>query len=223
MANKISLSGLKGCGKSEVAKAIMEEGDFTLLSFAKPLKDFLSLVLLWDNKPEEVKEALYGEDKDNALVNISLRPVTLLYPMYKVLGQVYEDDAVDKFVTWATKFNEGEFVGKKVSGRRLLQTVGTEFFQGTYGPSFWVSRMREILDKIEGNVVVDDTRFNHEALLLRIQGFKMVNIISPRWKDAAFLEHPSEKGPDINFDIHFLNDKELGKDPIYKFIRGELL
>ncbi|MEM5878096.1 MAG: hypothetical protein QXF12_04410 [Candidatus Aenigmatarchaeota archaeon] len=64
----ISLSGPRGSGKSTVATYLVEKYGFVEETFAKPLKDFLSSLFLWDRemmegKSEEMRKR--REEKDS--------------------------------------------------------------------------------------------------------------------------------------------------------------
>ena len=223
MANKISLSGSKGCGKSAVAKQFLHkypDTDPVILSFAQPLKIFLTEILSEVNEPEVVHEALYG-DKDNTYVKtkgISRQDVE--YAMMELLGALKVDQTTNRFVAWA---QESGLVVDSVSGRELLQKVGTEFFRHRIRDTFWVDLMQQsILDNEGCTIVVDDTRFPDEFRLLKSMGFVMMNIINPYEiyeKDTHISENSLEG---VKFDITFVNDKALGKQHLFDFVENNL-
>ncbi len=222
MANKISLSGSKGCGKSAVAKQFLykyPDTDPVILSFAQPLKIFLTEILSQVNEPEVVHKALYG-DKDNTYVKtkgISRQEVQ--YAMIEVWGGLRVNQITNKFIDW---LKEAGLVVDSISGRELLQKVGTEFFRHRIRDTFWVDLMQQsILENAGCTIVVDDTRFPDEFRLLKSMGFVMLNIINPEEniKDSHISEN-SLNG--VSFDLTFINDKSLGKENIINFVENNL-
>lgn len=222
MANKISLSGSKGCGKSAVAKQFLykyPDTDPVILSFAQPLKIFLTEILSQVNEPEVVHEALYG-DKDNTYVKtkgISRQEVQ--YAMIEVWCGLRVNQITNKFIDW---LKEAGLVVDSISGRELLQKVGTEFFRQRIRDTFWVDLMQQSIIDNEGcTIVVDDTRFPDEFRLLKSMGFVMLNIINP--EEAVKDNHISENSLNgVSFDLTFINDKSLGKENIINFVENNL-
>lgn len=77
-----------------------------------------------------------------------------------------------------------EFLGG-VTGRKLLQTLGTDWGRELF-PPIWVECMRHkikmhIYDSVRGlpvrGIVVDDLRFDNEAEMLQMEGFQIWKII----------------------------------------------
>lgn len=222
MANKISLSGSKGCGKSAVAKQFLykyPDTDPVILSFAQPLKIFLTEILSQVNEPEVVHKALYG-DKDSTYVKtkgISRQGVE--YALMGLLGALKVDQTTNKFVYWA---QESGLIVDSIRGRELLQKVGTEFFRHRIRDTFWVDLMQQSILENEGcTIVVDDTRFPDEFRLLKSMGFVMLNIINP--EESTRDIHISENSLNgVSFDLTFINDKSLGKENIINFVENNL-
>lgn len=221
MANKISLSGSKGCGKSAVAKQFLykyPDTDPVILSFAQPLKIFLTEILSEVNEPELVHEALYG-DKDNTYVKTKGCLEAVPYAMIELLGSLKVVKESNMFIDW---LKEAGLVVDSISGRELLQKVGTEFFRQRIRDTFWVDLMQQsILENAGCTIVVDDTRFPDEFRLLKSMGFVMLNIINPEEniKDSHISEN-SLNG--VSFDLTFINDKSLGKENIINFVENNL-
>lgn len=227
MGNDISLSGDKGCGKSQVAQSILNKGPFVVHSFAQPLKTFLQNILMKRNSKIQIAAALYG-DKDNSYVMVKLDKEIVQCSFMELTGLTDADHYVDMFMDWIESFNGGELVNDQVTGRRLLQVVGTEFFRWKIAETFWCDLMQEsVLDARDNNlsVVVDDTRFPDEFELLESLGFKMVKILQPLYGTNIERQgHISENQlKDYEFDVYFLNDKSLGKEPIEVFVSKELI
>lgn len=221
MANKISLSGSKGCGKSAVAKQFLykyPDTDPVILSFAQPLKIFLTEILSEVNEPELVHEALYG-DKDNTYVKTKGCLEAVPYAMIELLGSLKVVKESNMFIDW---LKEAGLVVDSISGRELLQKVGTEFFRQRIRDTFWVDLMQQSIIDNEGcTIVVDDTRFPDEFRLLKSMGFVMLNIINP--EEAVKDNHISENSLNgVSFDLTFINDKSLGKENIINFVENNL-
>lgn len=221
MANKISLSGSKGCGKSAVAKQFLykyPDTDPVILSFAQPLKIFLTEILSEVNEPELVHEALYG-DKDNTYVKTKGCLEAVPYAMIELLGSLKVVKESNMFIDW---LKEAGLVVDSISGRELLQKVGTEFFRQRIRDTFWVDLMQQSIIDNEGcTIVVDDTRFPDEFRLLKSMGFVMLNIVNP--EEAVKDNHISENSlNEVSFDLTFINDKSLGKENIVNFVENNL-
>lgn len=222
MANKTSLSGSKGCGKSAVANQILrkhQDTDPVILSFAQPLKIFLTELLQEGNDPTVVYEAMYG-DKDNTFVSTKrISRQTIEYAMIGLVNSLKVTQITNKFIQWA---QESGLIVDSISGRELLQKVGTEFFRHRIRDTFWVDLMQQSILENEGcTIVVDDTRFPDEFRLLKSMGFVMLNIINPEEniKDSHISEN-SLNG--VSFDLTFINDKSLGKENIINFVENNL-
>lgn len=222
MANKTSLSGSKGCGKSAVANQVLrkhQDTDPVILSFAQPLKIFLTELLQEGNDPTVVYEALYG-DKDNTFVSTKrISRQTIEYAMIGLVNSLKVTQITNKFIQWA---QESGLVVDSISGRELLQKVGTEFFRQRIRDTFWVDLMQQSIIDNEGcTIVVDDTRFPDEFRLLKSMGFVMLNIINP--EEAVKDNHISENSLNgVSFDLTFINDKSLGKENIINFVENNL-
>lgn len=222
MANKTSLSGSKGCGKSAVANQVLrkhQDTDPVILSFAQPLKIFLTELLQEGNDPTVVYEALYG-DKDNTFVSTKrISRQTIEYAMIGLVNSLKVTQITNKFIQWA---QESGLIVDSISGRELLQKVGTEFFRHRIRDTFWVDLMQQSIIDNEGcTIVVDDTRFPDEFRLLKSMGFVMLNIINP--EEAVKDNHISENSLNgVSFDLTFINDKSLGKENIVNFVENNL-
>jgi hypothetical protein len=100
----------------------------------------------------------------------------------------------DEFKTF-----ESPFWG--MTGREVLQKLGTEAMRGTFGDDFWLKRWATDYAKIKDahSVVVADVRSNAEADLIRGLGGIVVHIV----RDGAGLKgmealHSSEAGITFN-------------------------
>ena len=80
-----------------------------------------------------------------------------------------------------------------VSMRYLLQTLGTDWGRNMINPFIWVNMTADhIAEQFEHiNVVVDDVRFEQEALMIRNFGGHIIHIMKP---NGAVDLHSSERG-----------------------------
>jgi len=94
------------------------------------------------------------------------------------------------------------------SPRKLMQTLGTEWGRDLISPDIWVRvAQKKIVEQIEGGspVVVDDLRFENEAIMVRSLGGSVVRIEHPAV--ASGDGHRSERPlPDDYVDAVLCND-----------------
>jgi hypothetical protein len=81
-----------------------------------------------------------------------------------------------------------------VTGRRILQYVGTDLFRQHVHPNFWLFAMERRLADCEYHVVIPDVRFDNEAEWIRAQGGQVVGIIRAGQEHIAESDHVSEQG-----------------------------
>jgi len=104
-----------------------------------------------------------------------------------------------------------------ISGREILQVVGTEIFRGSFQSSFWVDIMlRSTLPTLEqkgvGVVFITDVRFVNEVQLLKQSGAKIIRIrrnIERMQQIAHASELEMTKIPETEFANVVLNDGSL--------------
>lgn len=174
---------------------------------------------MWrENCKELIQNALYG-DKDNTyLTTKGVSTCDVVFAMRRLVGKDY-NALVNKFIAWVKK---EKLVATQLTGRELLQKVGTEFFRLEVSPTFWVDLMRSKIEQFKDtSVLVDDTRFPDEFDLLWMMGFTMINVVNPEEKEKD--RHISENAlEDAVFDLVFVNDKALGKGNILNFVEKNL-
>ena len=95
------------------------------------------------------------------------------------------------------------------SPRELCQLLGTEFGRMLVSQNIWVTSLKKHLDA-DKNYVIDDVRFENEAVMIRAMGGVIVRVIRgiPQPDD----EHISEDGLDselINYEINNRSCYEL--------------
>ena len=119
-----------------------------------------------------------------------------------------------------------------LTGRQMLQLLGTEAIRGTFGPDFWVKRWRLVAERFlySGySVIVTDVRFENEALAIRELGGTIVHVIRPNWQalDGSEGAHASEAGIQMQlWDYAVTNDgtlEDLGHkaEMLLKWIRSD--
>jgi energy-coupling factor transporter ATP-binding protein EcfA2 len=95
-------------------------------------------------------------------------------------------------------FYTGE--GGTITGRQLLQWIGTEVFR-THNRSVWVDSLEATIADIRDQgtqcpviVIIDDLRFNNEADWVRSNKGKVINLIGRQ--EAGIDNHASERAVD---------------------------
>lgn len=80
--------------------------------------------------------------------------------------------------TWERDLKEVEIPYWGMSPRRMMQLLGTEAMQDTFGRDVWLKRWQQSYDivKHSDNVVVPDVRFEAEAGLIRALGGVIVKV-----------------------------------------------
>jgi len=96
-----------------------------------------------------------------------------------------------------------------VTGRRLMQTLGTEWGRHIIGPNFWTEIMVQRVASLRRTwplIVIDDVRFINEAEILRERcGAQVIRVVRPGLKHVA--DHASEQEIEaIRVDYELLND-----------------
>lgn len=130
-------------------------------------------------------------------------------PVRAIFAMAYDGDvtgpgyAETKKREYLVKTHEGHRV---VTGRHLLQLIGTEAMRESVDLDFWLKAgLRNIDDRPTVN---DDTRFLNEADALRERGFKLVRIVRPGFDQAS--THASETEQDrIAVDYTIQNDASI--------------
>jgi hypothetical protein len=103
-----------------------------------------------------------------------------------------------------------------VSGRELMQVVGTELFREQLprflpnfkpGKDIWVKIIEEKIRRLsKNNIVISDVRFDNEAAM--IQKNKGIVIVISRENSVKSDAHASEKGI-CNYDMVVSNDGDI--------------
>lgn len=97
-----------------------------------------------------------------------------------------------------------------ISGREILQVVGTDVFRKSFGDDFWVRTLKRHLDKTNADVVfITDIRFPNEKKAVEEWGGKNIRIYRAVKRQEG-IDHISEtamdKVPDEEFDYVIYGD-----------------
>lgn len=91
------------------------------------------------------------------------------------------------------------------SPRWAMQTLGVEWGRHCMGPEFWVELWNH--NRPEGDIVVDDVRFDNEVRMIQRLGGIVIKVVRPT--DSEPMDHPSEVVPK-GFDHMLVNDGTKG-------------
>ena len=118
-------------------------------------------------------------------------------------------------------FKEVAIPGLNVTGRRLMQMIGTEMFKHDFPRYFpeitgniWMRNLRMKLDDCGSDVVVDDMRAADESNELHEMNFVRLRIVRSSNDHVSVDSHSSESGCDADHEI--LNDGSV--DDLYRKI-----
>lgn len=182
---RIGFCGLKGSGKSTAANMLSEEIGNKIISFAGPLKR--GTAILYD--VEEIdKEKFYN-----------LKKMPSWYTIDVAAGAygLNSDDVKNILVK--------RLFGRGLSGRQLLQEVGTECVRDNISRTHWID-----LALNKDNVIIDDVRFLNESDAIRSAGGFIIGIRRPGIESDG---HASEQELCDNWseiiDAEVVNDASL--------------
>jgi len=93
--------------------------------------------------------------------------------------------------------------------RQMLQQLGTEAVQGTFGKDFWIKRWKMVYEQMQDeNVVVTDVRFPLEAQMIKELGGVLIYIhrpgVAPTDTHSSAIPLPTE-----SIDMNIVNDGDL--------------
>jgi len=179
----VAVSGKKRHGKDVIASALVSELGFTQVAFAAQLK-----------------AAVYALDP---VVTRPGGPLARAWSWLRSGGRpVRVTQVVDSLGWEAAKDRYPEV-------RRLLQRMGTEVGRDLFGADFWVDQALAAADRIDGPVVISDTRFVNEARAVHAHGGIVVRVNRP--SVASHDTHVSETALDDfdGFDAVLVNDSTL--------------
>lgn len=87
-------------------------------------------------------------------------------------GYIYDRDYKEKPVPGFGK-----------SARYMMQALGTEFGRHLVHPDVWIRALKNKLDDLRGDVVIDDVRFENEARMIHAYGGMILRIERPHTTD----------------------------------------
>lgn len=92
-----------------------------------------------------------------------------------------------------------------LSGRKILQIIGTDVVRELYGSNFWIDCCyNKIPDDIE-IVILGDVRFSNEVDSIKQRNGIIIKIETP--KNDNIITHASENIDNINYDYIIYNDR----------------
>ncbi len=191
---KIGISGKMASGKTTLAKYLVENHGFVKLSFADPIKELESIQA---NTPDE-------------LLQLELDPIVkdiiAKNGCYTNVGQ----KRLEMMVWLASVFARyPKMPGEK--NRPLLQNLGQEARE-RFSDSIWIDYALRVASQYD-NVVIDDVRYENEAVALKDEGFRVWRVEISLEEQArrlrelygeemlAFTAHQSEVDLDNRWDM----------------------
>jgi hypothetical protein len=143
-------------------------------------------------------------------------------PLKKLVLDIFQ---IDPKYVYDPDYKEVIIEELGVSGRELLQVIGTELFRVSLnthlpqlkliGGSVWIHSLVKRMEKVKSNIVVSDCRFDDEYTELKNQGFKVFKIVRDS-KDSdnsgskltTTQQHKSELGCKSDSIIYNLGTKQ---------------
>jgi len=153
----VGITGKAGCGKSTLANYIADA----------------------------LRSAGYGRGRayrENTCMRIMSFADPIRDVAAAVFGSRYETQeskaAIDEW--WDIKFrtcSNGTRQGPAVTGRRILQIIGTDCFRNKFHPDIWLYAMERRLPTDPAvHVIIPDVRFDNEADWIRARGGRVVHL-----------------------------------------------
>lgn len=168
----IGITGAAGSGKSTLA--------YWLTQRARIRGDHAA-VMAYADPLRDVVEAVFGERYETQEAKAAVDPYW--DPLLRA------DHVMGPFP---------ELGDHPVTGRRILQFVGTELFRNHVHPDIWVMVMRRRLEDAAKRgmrlVAIPDVRFDNEAQLVRDLGGSVIRLVRDDAPPACAGDHASERG-----------------------------
>lgn len=193
---RIAISGKMCSGKTTLAKLLQDNYDYTVLSFASPMKRLVKDMQL----PLGARVAqVYGD---------------CVHLWGRTLGYDVAVWLIHTFLEPGVKF---EFNGKDDRGRKILQQLGNRARE-LFGENIWLLPMKKAVEDTKGNIVIDDVRYPNELEFCEDHDFITVRLevpdkerrrrIKQLYGDISEerIRHPSEKlldsvAPELRFNV----------------------
>lgn len=225
----IAFTGIAGSGKGAATDFLRSElnahsrsgNNTTVVSFAEPLRQLFlrSLGLSSDKLSLEYKATLDRDTKELPIIEVfpkidvkfALENVeSALNLLSKKHGDLEITSADIEYLLRILYTPSGE-VKPDLTIRKALQVIGTEFGREFLKDSLWIDLAEATISdelSINRDAIVDDCRFNNEALLIHKLKGKVIEIQRPSITGAG--NHKSEAGIDrCLVDKIIVNDKGL--------------
>lgn len=153
----IAIAGKMCSGKTTLAKTIADKYNYTLLSFAAPMKRLVKdmQLPLCERVAQLYRDGIHfwgeelGSDVSGWIIHTFLEPRVMF-----------------------------EFNGKDERGRKILQQLGHEARE-LFGEDIWLLPMKKAIEVTEGSIVIDDVRYPNELKFCEDNGFFTLRLEVP--------------------------------------------
>lgn len=212
------LAGRRSVGKSTAAAHLVANHGAIEIGQADPLKDLCGSLFGWDRSilhgPSSARDAVDARFSDRAAWREAFERLERFGPPWlKSLG-LSPGRYIAGLRAWLALLGV-EGIGKGITPRRALQTLGTDWGRKKVGPDVWINAAltRALFHIQEGAplVVISDGRFENEIDRTREAGGKVLLIEAPGIADKPGDEHASERGLEMvlaeKFDRRVFNHK----------------
>ena len=188
----IALTGRAGSGKDTAAYLFQL---FTTKTHLVPLGEdaFKEMMGKYANQPFS---RLNVTERGNPVIG-HFHIHKFAWPVYQVAGILLNRNP-DGIISDPTFKNKVQKWG--LTGRELLQKIGTECFRDVISTEIWIDVMRERLKEAAPGVIISDLRFVNEALFLREEYNATIFKVLGR-SSGVPTTHPSESAID-GLDCH---------------------
>lgn len=197
----IGITGKKNSGKDTVAKII--------------------ILILYDYSDEGVERFLYDDDLID-IVPSDVKIRSFAEPIKRMVAELINEDVE---ALEDREFKEKELpaiftsYGDRLTPRKLMQLIGTEFGREMIHNDIWVDLLFENYDSTK-KWIISDVRFENEAQKILDEGGYLLQIKS---EEGAEDTHASENRNLTNLCHKIIvNEKEKGFKPLIRDLRDFL-
>ena|ERR1700691_3404040 len=182
----ISASGFQSSGKDTFGNFLVENCNFTKLSFSKSLKDSLSTIFNWD------RDLLDGNTPESRV--------------WREQPDIWWENKLD----WNS--HQGRKYSNRFTPRIALQLFGTEIFRNNFHDNIWVLSLESQIKDIKTPIIITDCRFPNELVMIRNNKGITVRIKrgnDPEWFDIAKVANENKnanckfKNKMKNYNVHY--------------------
>ena len=146
-----------------------------------------------------------------ALIEMGYVRMSFADPLKTMLSTLGVEDEY----LYGDKKEEEEVPWLGVTGRKLMQTLGTQWGRKLIKQDLWVKAMEHRIVEIEKEypdiqIVIDDGRFNDEIMMTRFFGATIIRVTRPEKRivqriKRKWFSHESERLPSY-YDFEIVND-----------------